>query len=292
MKTYTTSRNMYSTLSNDNTTANLTFGDQTINDGIRYLVNRFYVDQRTDASLTTIAATSTYKVPYNFKQMVDVFITVGSVRYTLVECPTREFFDRLNYISYSSDVPMYWFVFNGQLNIYPTPASNGNVITQVYKIRSTDLTQADYTTGTIALTNGSTTVTGSGTTFTAAMGTSNYWIQPAAPTGDGNWYQLESFTSTTVLTMVNKYQGATASGMSYTIGQVSILPEQYQDLPIYRALQIYFTTRVKDPTSAQLYNAMYEDGLKTMQAELEKSIDVRLRPAKVGTVNPNLFLYY
>lgn len=290
MKSYTTLRNLYGTLTNDTSSANLTLGDQMINDDIRYLVNNFYLDERT-ATATTTASTASYILPYNYARMVDVTITVGTTRYLLQEAPNRQFWDKLNYVAYTSDVPAYYFVFDGYMYVYPTPASSSNTITYTYKIRIPDLTEADYTTGTVAVTNGSTTVTGTGTTFTAAM--VGRWIRVTAPTGDGEWYEIGGYTSSTVLTLLNSYAGTTASGASYIIGQMPILEEQYQDLPVYRACEIYFTTRVPDPNRAAMFKRMRDEGYQMLSADVgNKTTDVRISNKPIGLVNPNLFLRY
>lgn len=290
MKSYSTLRALWGSHTRDTASANLTLGDQLINDAHRYLIDTFFVDERTITD-TTVAGTQAYNQPYNYKRMVGVYITIGSTRYMLKEAPNREFWDKLNYVAYSSDVPEYYFIFNGQVNVYPTPASSSNTITYVYKIRVPDLTEADYTTGTVTVTNGSTTVTGSGTTFTAAM--AGRWIRVTAPSGDGDWYEIASFTSTTVLVLKKAYAGTTVSGANYTIGQMPIIAEQFHDLLVFRPAEIYFTTYVPDENRAALFKRLYDEGYKNMEASQgNKSTDVHIASKYVGTVNPNLFLRY
>ena len=69
-----------------------------------------------------------------------------------------------------------------------------------------------YRTGTISLTNGSTTVTGSSTDWiaNAAVGEALY-----AP--DGKLYEIASVASNTSLTLATPYLGTTASGQTYVI---------------------------------------------------------------------------
>jgi hypothetical protein len=69
-----------------------------------------------------------------------------------------------------------------------------------------------YNTGTIALTNGSATVTGSGTNFLvgAQIGEALY-----AP--DGKLYEIQTINSATVITLASNYLGSTASGQGYQI---------------------------------------------------------------------------
>ena len=290
MKTYTTLRNQFGALTANTSTTNLTLGDQLINDSLRYLTTKYFFNERSQVVPGgTVASQQNYDLPYNIKQIINVYISVGNIRYQLTEAPTRQFWDSLNFVPYTSDIPQYYYIFNKQLYVFPTPASSSNVITINYKIRLTELTQADYATGTVTLTNGSSTITGSGTTFTSAM--AGRWIYATPPTGDGNWYEIESYTSATVMTLVNQYQGTTASSITTLIGEVPILPEDYQDLPIYRACSIYFTTRVPDPTRAELFTKLYDDGEQRLDAEFgSKSASVAITPNDSEVINPNLYV--
>lgn len=172
----------------------------------------------------------------------------------------------------------------------------GNTITFNYKRRVTDLSLADYTTGTVTATNGSTTITGSGTGFVAnylpAAGSVlalNLWIKVTPPGGDGNWYQISSLDSATALTLVNTYQGGTTSGASFIIGQMPLLLEDYHDLLIYRALMIYFSTIVDNPNKRKEFADMYNEGISKLDSYAgSKALQVNLRGA-INTINPNLY---
>ena len=73
-------------------------------------------------------------------------------------------------------------------------------------------TAAYYAVGTIALTAGSTTVTGTGTTFTAAM--AGKYLRRA---GDSALYKIQTFTNTTTLVLATAYGGTTGTTLSYQI---------------------------------------------------------------------------
>lgn len=69
-----------------------------------------------------------------------------------------------------------------------------------------------YETGTISVTNGSTTVTGSGTDFLAGAQVGEALYAP-----DGRFYEISAIVSATEITLRNNYLGSTQSGQSYTI---------------------------------------------------------------------------
>jgi len=289
MKSYQKLRNQFGKLTNNTSTDNLILGDELINDSLRYLSTKYYFNERsTSVPGGTISNTQSYNLPYNIKQLINVYITVGTIRYQLTEAPTRAFWDSLNFVPYTSDIPQYYFIFNKQCHIFPKPSTSGNPITYNFKIRLRDLSQPDYTTGTVVATNGSETITGTDTVFTRDM--EGRWIQITAPTGDNNWYEIATWVSGTELTLVNQYEGDTTISTAYTIGEMPLLPEDYQDLPIYRACSIYFTTRVPDPTRADIFDKLYNDGFAKLDAEYgSKSNSVAITPNDTEVINPNLF---
>lgn len=74
----------------------------------------------------------------------------------------------------------------------------------------------DYSTGTVSVTNGSTTVTGAGGAAwqTAGIAAGEFIL---LGTGDKCWYEIASVDTETTITLVRTYQGATAAGETYEI---------------------------------------------------------------------------
>jgi len=73
-------------------------------------------------------------------------------------------------------------------------------------------TVAPYSTGTATVTNGSVTITGSGTSWTSDM------VGRKIRVGNGQpYYRIKSIDSSTSMTLVTQFQGSTSSGNSYTI---------------------------------------------------------------------------
>jgi len=145
----------------------------------------------------------------------------------------------------------------------------------------------------ISYSRSGTTVTGSATAWTKNM--ADRWINITENTsdttsGDNQWYQIKSVESATSLTLYNDYQGRDSSGASYTIGEVPILPEDYQDIALYRALMIYYSSIVLNPNQAKLYQGIYESKLEVLDYEFgNKSTSPVLTPPNAPVFNPNLF---
>lgn len=264
MKSYTTLRNLYGSLTQNTLTDNLTFGDQIINDGIRKIIampKRWdFLD--TTSTTVTVASQSNYKTPYNFDKLYTVTITVGTTKYTVKEAPNREYWDKLQEsTNVTSDTPEWYFLDSGQINFYPAPASSGNTINFNYKQSVRDLSNADYTTGTVTATNASTTITGAGTTFTAAM--VGRYLKVNA---DNFWYKIASFTNATTIVLDKAFQGTTVAGAAFTIGEMPILPESFHDLPVFYAVMMYYTYKITDFKKERDFAQLWVTGLKDLEA--------------------------
>lgn len=358
MISYSTYRSQFGTLTKNSVASNLTLGDQLINQSLRYLTGKFYFNERTYTT-KTISGQQFYALPPQVKKLIDVTVTIGDVLWLTKPAPNREYWDSLNVIQFLQNYPSFHFVYNGnQVGIWPTPASSGETITMNYQLRLRDLSQADYTTGTVTLpytttltgvlasgatsatlsggwalptgsyqivfsngdqravtlTNASTAVSwsdglsstatatitvqssaggtiiiGSGTTFINDM--ENRWIQITAPNGDGQWYQIGQYISATAIALLNPYTGDAISGASFTIGEMPILAEDYQDLALYRALWIYFTSIVPDKGRSLLYEDLYNKGYEMLNQEYgQKNTSPVLTDTDAAVYNPNLFV--
>ena len=193
----------------------------------------------------------------------------------------------MNSSSQTSDIPEYYFIFNSQIGFYPKPSTASQTITVDYKKRVTALSVVDYTTGTITATNDSTTITGSGTTFTALM--VGRWIKIINGTDD--WYRITAYTSATVITIANKYNGATTASLSYIIGEIPLIPEDYQILPLYEAASNYWAIIGENPVRAKFFDTKFKEGLKELMDMYNSSTEDSNLDIDDGEFirNPNLF---
>ncbi|MFV3326700.1 phage tail protein [Pseudomonas sp. NY15372] len=86
-----------------------------------------------------------------------------------------------------------------------------------------------YRAGTVAITAGQTTVTGTGTNFSANARVGDALLGP-----DGNWYEVTNIASTTVLSILPAYKGATVTGGTYAItpvqGYTKTLADKFNDI--------------------------------------------------------------
>jgi hypothetical protein len=247
MQSYTELRNLYGIETKDNSSSNLSYGDQIMNNFYKSLLSKadwpFLHRLRT---AKTVASTSFVALPYDTDLVESVFVTVSSTRHTPKVAPSRKFWDQLHYSTYNSDIPEYWFVYDGKIGLWPQPSTSDNVISLSVKVRVPDLNVDNYTTGTITTaTNDDETIVGSSTVWTSPM--TGRWLRitndDGVDSGDGLWYEIASVTNNTNLELVRKYGGASISAGTqiYTIGNMPLLPEAYHELPVQYAAYRYWS---------------------------------------------------
>ncbi len=289
--------NYWGSLSQNTSPSNLTLGKGMINDAHQYLLQKYFFNE-TSFTIPTVSGQQEYDFPYNYSILKDLTVTVGQLRWTPQVILTREQWDQVNLLPYTSDIPQYFFIYAGKVQIFPIPSTTGNTITFNYKFRVPNISIPDYATGTAAVINGLRTVTGTGTSWmtpfvqlAGSVFSRNIWINFPYPNGDGNWYQVLSIESATSLTLASPYQGATATLIPFRMGQTPALLEDFQDLLVYRPLTIYFATIQPNEVKLAEFTKLYNDGIEAMDNYVgEKVINVNLGLNPLPT-NPNLFLY-
>lgn len=265
MLTYTSRRTAFGNYVNNSSATTLTLADGLMNDcEKRILSSRAWPFLEKQYTLTTLASTQAYNLPAYANRAGSIYVTIGNYRYSPREVSSRQEWDSLNQFIVTADIPTHWYEFDGQLLLYPKPSSAGNTITVNCKKIWKDLSIADYTTGgVLTAANGSTSLVGTGTTWAVSM--AGRWIRitesDTVNKGDGVWYEIASSASATAITLVRAYAGTsiTAGNAAYTIGQVSLLPEPYDQLPILEALKIYFTSIEPNQEKATLYTGLAKE---------------------------------
>ena len=268
MYTYTTARNLYGTLCNDSSSANLTVGDSLINDSILAVRSiRPFAFLESVETLDTVASQQAYQIPNSIgDRLNDLSVTVGTTVYMpkpIVDSDSWKVVLSSNLGE--SDAPLYWYRQGTTVLIAPTPATAGNTITFRGRSRVGFRTIADYSTGTItSVANGGVAVVGDSTVWTASMAGRFIRITESdtANNGDGMWYEILSVTDNTHLTLKKPYDGTSiaAGTAAYVIGQVSGIPEEYDIAPIYRAVALYYSK--EDSAKASVFWRLYDGGVE------------------------------
>lgn len=295
---YQQRRNLYGTFTVDTSSDNLTLGDTLINEAEKRIINSHaWAFLQRDFTDTTVALQQFYKLPFNYRKLIGKpTITIGSTTYTPEEAPNTEFWNRLNATSGdNSDIPQYFFLFDNEIGFYPTPSTTGNTITLPYEIMQKDLSRADFTTGTITTaTNGSTAIVGTGTSWTTALAGRFIKIEAddTADSGDNEWYEITTVTDATNIVLDRTYGGTTigSATQSYIIAEDSILPDGYDMLPIYKAVENYYVTN-GNFGNADRFKIQYDELLAQLIKDRgTKSSNLVVDGPDRDIKNPNLFI--
>lgn len=234
-----------------------------------------------EEQVTTVADQEYVEIPNHIRRIVSVRqqnqIAPNTVTYIprLIFDPTKWDLIIASNLG-TSDVPYFAYERNERLYIQPIPSTTGNIMKLRGRLIIRDVTIDDYTTGTITtIANGTTTMTGSGMTWTASM--AGRWIQIAesntANKGDGYWYEVASVTSATVLELKKPYQGTSiATGVAtYVLGQITYEPEAYQMAPIYRAVAQYWDLK-ENMVLSERYWRLYDGGQEIGKSDLAQGL--------------------
>lgn len=267
-------------------TNNDTLGGQLINETQGLVLALYpwpFLEKQT--SITSAASTATYELPVACKnnQIMSVnFQESSSVIYVVKPVYSAHFWEYLQALNTAaSDVPLYYYIKDEQISFYPTISSASKTIQVRYRKIVKDMTQADYTTGTITTaTNADETIVGGSTSWTAGMAGNHLRITAAAGAskGDGLWYEISSITDTTNLELVKKYAGTSLSAASaaYTIGEMPAIPGPFHNLLMYRPLAIYYMQNMEELRRAdrfwRVYDGGYEAGLSPRVGGLLKQM--------------------
>lgn len=266
MWSYEDQKEYFASMAQTDNSAHLTLGYKNINMGNKKLeIEIGMPPMQEERTFTTVLSTNSYPLPERFINMDQLYTTVSSQRHYATPVYNEEHWRRFMYRpnAVTSDILTHVFTRPGlqKFEIFPTAATAGNTMTMIYNAFSKDLSADDYGTGTVAITNGGTTITGTGTTFTAAM--AGRWIKP---TTDGNWYKISSFTSTTVMTLLMPYQGTTVTTDAFVIGELPRTPEGTHEIAVHYALWMHFIGVKRDVEMAKRYEKLWREGTVWAQA--------------------------
>lgn len=249
----------------DTGTDSLVVIKQAINQGMDKfgaILNREW--RNVEATFSLVASQQFYQVPEDCIRVKSIVVTIGSRKYPLIEVPDEQSWNRINVSSatQTSNIPSHFYAKGkDRIGIYPVPsASVASAGTWSYEPRMNKMSVANYTTGTVTLTNASASVTGSGTTFTSAM-VGRHLFPTTLDAHGGIGYKILTYTSATVITLENTYAGASvnASGVNFVIGEVPDIPSEYHESLIDYGCYRYYMRRRDYRSARDLKRAFQND---------------------------------
>lgn len=156
--TYTGQSTLFQTMTNNTSSANAAFAQTFINQYTLELVHRFpSIFSEDTLYLQTYPSQQFYTLPNRLRKINTIVINVGNTgagvpttvtgtgfNWPVQECPTTEYWNVINMTNnITSDIPLYYLYYNGQLGVYPKPAAGYNPITIRGQVEVTSISQAD-----------------------------------------------------------------------------------------------------------------------------------------------------
>lgn len=262
MITFQDQYQMWQQIANDYSSASLTMAKRDINEGAAMFLNRLGRKFNKEYLTANLVANQQYYQMSSGSLRVSEARFLQGTNYNTARLVTSELeWNQLNIITTTGSVVTDYYIrgFN-EIGVYPVPSANvTSGLVASFEPQHIDLTQDDYTTGTVTVSNGSVTLTHSATGFTPQM--VGRWLQVTDGT-DGRWYKIGSYTSSSVVSLENYYEGISGSGRTFRIGEAMKIPQGYQDAPVYYALDRYYLTQ-NDPKTAAGYLQRFDMKLKS-----------------------------
>lgn len=270
MLTFQDQYQMYQQITGDTSATGLVIAKRDINEGAAMFMNRLgrkFNKQFLTANL--VANQQYYQFSASVIRISKVRVLHGTFWYTPDLVTSERQWDEMNAITITGNYPTYYYIrgFNevGLLSIPSSSVLHGLEIS--YEPQHVMLTQDDFTTGLITASNGSIVITHSATGFTPQMVGRYFQVTDGT---DGKWYRIASYTSSSSMSLENVYEGISGSGRAFRIGEVTKIPEGYQDAPVYYAAERYYMG-LNDQRTSPIFAQRFKDKLTSARETYGRS---------------------
>lgn len=278
--TWTQLKNKAVRLSRDTTPSTLIQLEQDMNTGYHMFNNKLSRYWSRKQQFTDLkSGQGVYQTPIDSIRVEVIVISVSETYQIPVKEIRSEFeWRQITAYPYNSNWPAYYFVLGtDEVALWPTPSQDvPNGMRFVYQQDDFDLSVEDVISQdlsvTATFTNGSAKVEASSGVFTPQM--SGLWIQNTGVT-DLTWYEIVDVPNATNITLKSAFVGQSGSGLSFTIGQIPIIPSPYQDAIVNYALYQYFSGKGNDARSQQhlnLFNASIDDAMQQYSSSTQGNV--------------------
>ena len=241
MITYQELYDRYTAMTKDDSTANVALGKALVNEYSQQICGmREWDFLEKERTFVTVADTASYRLPADWGRLMDLWMLISTQVYYPQEVFNQEIWRRLVSAGSTSDVVQKFILYSDHVQVYPTPVTADLVYHMLYRRIAKDMSNDDYSTGTITAVAESRTVTGLLTVWTTAM--AGRWISL-----DGMWHEITSVESNVSLTL-EKPALASIAAATYKIGEMSPVPGEFHDLLWKGPVSEYFDFKgMKNP---------------------------------------------
>lgn len=203
-----------------------------------------------------VASQQAYQMPEYAGRLYNVRYNATGSEQPLIEIASHDIWQSMNSNNSQTGVPThYHLISEDEIELWPIPSeavTNGLEVSAAFKHGR--LTADDVTTGTATASNGSETVTLSTSIVTPKMVGRFFTVND----GQEEWYRISEYVSSTSFKLENYFEGNGGANLSYIIGEIVDIPEEYIDLPelytIAKYIQVYRKNRVVSQDMIREFN--------------------------------------
>lgn len=169
----------------------------------------------------------------------------------------------------SSWIAYYYVLGNDEIEVWPVPSGDiTNGIRFYYQQQDHDLSVSDIVSSTLSpvqtvtMTNGTTLVTSTGSTFTNQLVGLQFQVTGVT---DLSWYEIVDVPTSGTLTLKSAFVGNSGSGLAFRIGQQPIIPGEYHSNLVDYALWLFFSGKGNEQRATlhkTLFDAAIEDAVQ------------------------------
>ena len=289
MKNFNDMVTFYKRITNDFSEENEELGVSLIQDEIKAIANRRnwpFVESKAELAVHT---GNIIHLPDNFRKLKVAYTEINGIKYPIENIVSREeWLARFSNNSIESDHVQYMYIDKASGTIDTFPKANKN-ITIYYTKKVPDYTM---TTGAVEgviiwAHPGQTSIIGQDTNWGLDIIGRQIKI-------DGAWYTVAIRISSTTIVLETAYAGIQIdTATPYELGGTkTIMPEGYEFVPVYKAIEIYFSSEKPNDAKATRYNNLYAEKYTDMERTFNStSISPVLNDREEIIENPNNYIY-
>lgn len=230
---------------------------------IKKKLNRRVNSETIFADLTTDI--QSYQLPEYVGRVFNVRYNKSGSESRLIEVNSHDIWLDMNSHNSQHGVPTHYHMpSDDEIELFPIPnetITDGLEVSVSFK--GSRLTANDVTVGTASVSNGSQTVTLTSSVVTTA------WVGRWFTVDDGHeeWYRISEYISSTSFNIENYFAGTGGASLSYIVGDMVDIPDEYIDLPQLYTIAKYIGIYRKNRLLSKDMMKEFEDKIKEMRQD-------------------------
>ncbi len=250
----------------------------------------------TVRNIATEASVGRYTLHADLRKIIGVVTldSSGQVDQIPELVEDSKFWDRITFRNATaSDITQFVYQEGNDMLVWPDFSTAGLNFRIRYRKRVNPMTLDDYSSGNIdSITSGAKALVGAGSpAWNGRKPLQEQWIKIDPTTGDGRWYRVDSIDGDTTITLEKNYLGSTittSGAETYTLGEMSVIPEEYHNLLFYRPMAIYYM-KVENIAMSKMYWNLYDGGYELGEVKRPEGLLGKFIKEQAGMLDAKYF---